>query len=55
MVTERRTAYYVTGILLPVFLLSYLNTLVFFLPVESGEKVYNVFVKITTSYHTIHM
>lgn len=39
IVTKRRTSYYVTGILLPVFLLSYLNTLVFVLPVESGEKV----------------
>ncbi|XP_022327495.2 neuronal acetylcholine receptor subunit alpha-6-like [Crassostrea virginica] len=39
IVTKRRTSYYVTGILLPVFLLSYLNTLVFVLPVESGEKI----------------
>ncbi|XP_052721924.1 neuronal acetylcholine receptor subunit alpha-3-like [Crassostrea angulata] len=39
IVTQRRTSYYVTGILLPVFLLSYLNTLVFILPVESGEKI----------------
>ncbi|XP_062602771.1 neuronal acetylcholine receptor subunit alpha-7-like [Saccostrea cucullata] len=39
LVLQRRTAYYVTGILLPVFLLSYLNTIVFLLPVESGEKI----------------
>lgn len=46
IVTQRRTSYYVTGILLPIFLLSYLNTLVFILPVESGEKVREIVISI---------
>ncbi|KAK3087886.1 hypothetical protein FSP39_012061, partial [Pinctada imbricata] len=36
---RRKFSYYVTSLLLPVLLISYLNSLVFILPVQSGEKI----------------
>lgn len=37
---ERKSSYYVTSVLLPIVLTSFLSLFVFLLPVESGEKVY---------------
>ncbi|KAK3088335.1 hypothetical protein FSP39_017784 [Pinctada imbricata] len=36
---QRKFSYYVTSILLPVLLISYLNSIVFILPVQSGGKI----------------
>lgn len=36
---QRKSNYYISSVLLPVILTSYLNTFVFLLPVDSGEKV----------------
>lgn len=37
---ERKSSYYVTSVLLPIVLTSFLSLFVFLLPVKSGEKVY---------------
>ncbi|XP_078324657.1 neuronal acetylcholine receptor subunit alpha-3-like [Crassostrea virginica] len=36
---QRKSGYYISSVLLPVLLTSYLNNFVFILPVDSGEKV----------------
>lgn len=36
---RRKPAYYITGIILPVILVAFLQILVFLLPVDSGEKI----------------
>lgn len=36
---RRRTTYYIASLLLPIFLMNFIQVLVFVLPVESGERV----------------
>lgn len=36
---RRKPAYYITGVILPVILVAFLQILVFLLPVDSGEKL----------------
>jgi len=39
VILERRPEFYLTNVVLPILLMSFLNVLVFFLPADSGEKI----------------
>ena len=39
---QRKSGYYISSVLPPVLLTSYLNNFVFILPVDSGEKVHMI-------------